>query len=44
MEDAGFIFGSYIVTFTAIAVYVKWMLGRAKKLSQNASREDLPWT
>lgn len=44
MEDAGFIFGSYVVTFASIAVYVRWMMRRAKKLAQNATPEELPWT
>lgn len=44
MEDAGFIIGSYAVTFGAIALYAWRVLARARRVSAQAPEEDKPWT
>ena len=44
MEDAGFIFGAYAITFGGIAVYALAMLRRARRLAPQVPDEDKPWT
>ena len=44
MDNAGFIIGSYVVTFASIGAYVWWALRRGKKLAETATAEDMPWT
>jgi heme exporter protein CcmD len=44
MEDAGFIIGSYVVTFGAIAVYAGWVLRRSRRVTSRLSDEAKPWT
>ena len=36
MEDAGFIIGSYVVTFGAVGVYAVWVLRRARRRTHTA--------
>ncbi len=43
MEDAGFIIGSYVVTFGAIAVYAWWVLRRARRVTAELPDEAKPW-
>ncbi|MDA2968695.1 MAG: hypothetical protein O3A62_02910 [Actinomycetota bacterium] len=43
MKDAGFIFGSYIVTLGAISMFAFLTLRRAKKSSQLATDKDKTW-
>ena len=44
MEHASFIIGSWVLTFGSILAYAVFVIRRARKLSRNASREELPWT
>lgn len=44
MEDAGFIIGSYAVTFGAIAVYAWRVITRARRVTAQAPDEAKPWT
>ncbi|CAN5611140.1 MAG: heme exporter protein CcmD [Acidimicrobiia bacterium] len=44
MEDAGFIIGSYVVTFGVIGAYAVAMLTRARRLARRVADEDKPWT
>lgn len=44
MQNAGFVIGSYAVTFGAIGLYVWRMLARARRTAQHVADEDLPWT
>jgi hypothetical protein len=43
MEDAGFIIGSYVITFGGIAVYAITMLRRARRLAAQVPDEEKPW-
>jgi len=43
MKDAGFIFGSYIVTLGAILVFAFATLRRAKDSSQSVDEKDKTW-
>ena len=43
MEDAGFIIGSYVVTFGAIAVYALAVLRRARRTTSQLPDEAKPW-
>ena len=38
MEDAGFIIGSYVVTFAGIGAYAWYVLRRARKVDVPAAR------
>ena len=44
MEDAGFIFGSYVVTFGAVAVYALHVLRRARRTTSRLPDDAKPWT
>ena len=44
MEDAGFIIGSYVVTFAAIGAYAGYVLRRARKVTSRLPDEAKPWT
>jgi heme exporter protein CcmD len=44
MEDAGFIIGSYVVTFGAVGVYAVWVLRRARRVTSRLPDEAKPWT
>ena len=43
MEDAGFIFGSYVVTFGAIAAYAWTVLRRARRTTSKLPDDAKPW-
>ncbi len=43
MEDAGFIFGCYVVTFGSIAVYAWSVLRRARRVTSRLPDEAKPW-
>ncbi len=43
MEDAGFIIGSYVVTFGAIAVYALAVLRRARHTTAKLPDDAKPW-
>lgn len=44
MENAGFVVGSYVVTFGAIALYTLAVLRRARRAATQVPPEDRPWT
>jgi len=44
MEDAGFIIGSYVLTFGAIAVYAWRVLVRAHRTTAGLPDDAKPWT
>jgi heme exporter protein CcmD len=44
MEDAGFVIGSYVVTFGAIAAYAGYVLRRARRVTKGLPDEAKPWT
>jgi heme exporter protein CcmD len=44
MEDAGFIIGSYVVTFVAVAVYAFTVLRRARRTTSRLPDDAKPWT
>jgi hypothetical protein len=44
MEDAGFIFGGYAVTFGAIALYAFSVLRRARTTAARVPDSAKPWT
>jgi hypothetical protein len=43
MEDAGFIIGSYVLTFGAIAVYAWRVLTRARRSTAELPDDAKPW-
>ena len=43
MKDAGFIFGSYIVTLGAILIFAVSTLRSAQKSSQSVTDKDKTW-
>jgi hypothetical protein len=43
MEDAGFIIGSYVITFGAIAIYAFAVLRRARRTTSQLPDEAKPW-
>jgi heme exporter protein CcmD len=44
MEDAGFIIGSYVVTFAAIGTYAVAVLRRARRTTKRLPDEAKTWT
>lgn len=44
MEDAGFIFGSYAVTFAVIGAFALWCLRRGRRLGDQIDDSDKYWT
>ena len=44
MEDAGFIIGSYVVTFAAIGGYAAYVVRRARRTTSKLPDEAKPWT
>ena len=44
MEDAGFIIGSYVVTFGAVGAYAVWVLRRARRVTSRLPDDAKPWT
>lgn len=44
MDDAGFIIGSYVVTFGAVIVYAVLVLRRARTVSRSVPDEEKYWT
>jgi heme exporter protein CcmD len=43
VEDAGFIIGSYVITFGAIAIYALAVLRRARRTTSQLPDEAKPW-
>jgi heme exporter protein CcmD len=44
MEDAGFILGSYVLTFAAVALFAWRVLRRGRRLAERVSDDDKYWT
>ena len=44
MEDAGFILGSYIVTFATVAVVAWRFVRRGRRLAAQVADDDKYWT
>ncbi len=44
MEDAGFIIGSYVLTFAAVAASAWRGLARARRATANLPDDAKPWT
>jgi hypothetical protein len=44
MEDAGFILGSYAITFGAIGLYAWRVIARARRVTAQVPDEVKPWT
>ena len=44
MEDAGFIFATYVAAFGAAALMAWRVLRRGRQLSRQLPDEDKPWT
>jgi heme exporter protein CcmD len=44
MDDAGFIIGSYVVTFLAVIGFGWATLRRARRLGKKISQEETYWT
>ncbi len=44
MEDAGFIIGSYVVTFGAIGAYALYILRRVRRTTSRLPDAAKPWT
>jgi hypothetical protein len=44
MEDAGFIFGAYVITFGAVAAYAVAVLRRARRTTSRVPDDAKPWT
>lgn len=44
VDDAGFIIGSYVVTFGAVIVFALAVLRRARTLSRSIPDEEKYWT
>jgi hypothetical protein len=44
MDDAGFIIGSYVITFAVIALFGWLTVRRGRALSEQVPDEEKPWT
>jgi heme exporter protein CcmD len=44
MEDAGFIIGSYVLTFAAAGALAAWVLARGRRLAKRTPDRDKYWT
>jgi hypothetical protein len=44
MDDAGFIIGSYVITFSVIALYGWITVRRGRTLAEQVPDEEKPWT
>lgn len=44
MEDAGFIFTTYALTFGAVAAYVAYVLRRGRNAAAELPDDAKPWT
>jgi len=44
MDDAGFIIGSYVITFGVVALYAWATVRRGRKLSRSVPQEEKYWT
>jgi heme exporter protein CcmD len=44
MDDAGFIIGSYVITFAAIGLYAWTTIRRGRRLAKQVPDDDKYWT
>lgn len=44
MDNAGFIFASYIITFGAVGVYAIAITRRARRSSRDVPKDQRPWS
>lgn len=44
MDNAGFIFASYIITFGAVGLYAIGVIRRARRSSRDVPKERRPWS
>jgi heme exporter protein CcmD len=44
MQDAGFIIGSYVITFAAVALYAVATIRRGRRLAEQVPDDDKYWT
>jgi hypothetical protein len=44
MEDAGFVLGSYLVSFAAIAVYALYVVRRGRRAAESLPDDVKSWT
>lgn len=44
MEDAGFIIGSYALTFGVVVLFSAWVLRRGRRLADRVPDDDKYWT
>jgi hypothetical protein len=44
MDHASFIFGSWILTMASVTAYSIFTIRRGKRLTQHATRDEMPWT
>jgi hypothetical protein len=43
MEDAGFIIGSYVLTFATVGLVAWWYVRRGRQLGSQVPDEDKSW-
>ena len=44
MKHAGFIIGSWLLTFGSVVGYCAWVVRRGRELAGRASKDEMPWT
>lgn len=44
MDDIGFIFASYVVTFIGVGVYALFVLRRSRRNAKDVPPQERPWT
>ncbi|CAN5827802.1 hypothetical protein BH24ACT5_BH24ACT5_20730 [soil metagenome] len=44
MEDAGFIFGAYGITFGGVAAYAWYVVRRGRRVTAQVPDDAKPWT
>jgi transcription antitermination factor NusG len=43
MEDFGFVFGGYVVTFVSVAAYAWHVIRRARRVAGQVPDDEKPW-
>ena len=44
MQDAGFVLGSYLISFAAIAAYALYVVRRGRRAAEALPDDAKPWT
>ena len=44
MQDAGFVLGSYVISFSAIAAYALYVVRRGRRAAESLPDDAKPWT